>query len=83
VYESCTSAGFSGPIRHFRPLKSLQPTDSECVVLIVVRAHAGEPSFVFNRLQNSVYELCTDADSTSPSILFRFQRALIPDEPEH
>jgi dienelactone hydrolase len=28
VYELCTSDGFSGPMRHFRPLKSLQLIDS-------------------------------------------------------
>jgi hypothetical protein len=49
----------------------------------VVRAHAGEPSFVFKRLQNSVYELCTDADLTSPFILLSFQTALIPNPPGH
>jgi len=65
VYELCTSGGFSGPIRHFRPLKSLQVIDSALLNVIVVRAHAGEPFFVFNQLQNSVYELCTDADLTS------------------
>jgi len=77
VYELCTSGGFSGPIRHFRPLNTLQLTHSALVTVIVVRAHAGEPSLVFKRLQNCVYELCTNADLTSPFILFSFQTALI------
>jgi hypothetical protein len=34
-------------------------------MVIVVRAHAGEPPFVFNRLLLSVYGSCTDADFTS------------------
>jgi hypothetical protein len=48
VYELCTSDGFSGPTRHFRPLKRLQLTHSAIVVFIVVRIHAGEPSCTFN-----------------------------------
>ena len=51
MYELCTSDGISGPIRHFRPLKSLQVTDSALVKVIVVRIHAGEPHFCFNSLE--------------------------------
>jgi len=43
MYELRTSGGFSSPIRHFRPLKALQVTESKLFMLIVVRAHAGEP----------------------------------------
>ena len=32
----------------------------------MVRPHPGEPSFVFKRLQNCVYELCTNADLNIP-----------------
>jgi hypothetical protein len=45
VYELRTSGGFSGPIRHFRPLRILQLIDSTLLNLIVVRIHAGEPNF--------------------------------------
>src|SRR5215471_2493223 len=83
VFELCTSDGFSGPTRHFRPLKRLQLTHSAIVVFIVVRAHAGEPPFVLNRLQISVYELCTDGKLTSSFGLFSFCRAVIRSKPEH
>ena len=65
MYELCTSGGFSGPTRHFRPLKALQLTDSAFLKVIVVRAHAGEPPLIFSHLAISVYELCTDAELTS------------------
>jgi len=52
-------------------------------MVIVVRAHAGEPSFVFKRLPISVHEFCTDTDLTSPFILLSFHTTLIPDLPEH
>jgi len=64
LYELCTSDGFSGPIRHFRPLNTLQLTDSTSLKVIVVRAHAGEPPFLFSWLAISVYELCTSTDLT-------------------
>jgi hypothetical protein len=51
--------------------------------LIVVRAHAGEPPFVFRYLEIFVYELRTDADLTSRFCLFNLHRALIPDVPGH
>ena len=65
AYELCTSAGFSGPIRHSRLLQTLQVTDSSQVKVIMVLAHAGEPPFVSKTLCVSVYELCTDGDLTS------------------
>jgi hypothetical protein len=46
VYELCTSGGFSGLFRHFRPLKALQFTDSAWVAIIVVRILAGEPPLI-------------------------------------
>jgi len=52
VYELCTSAGFSGPFRHFRPLRILQLTDFTLLMVIVVRIHAGEPPFSFSTLED-------------------------------
>ena len=49
VYQSRTSAGFSGPTQHFRPLRTLQHTHSAWVVVIVVRIHAREPDHQFQR----------------------------------
>jgi hypothetical protein len=49
----------------------------------VVRIHAGEPPFVLNRLQISVYEFCTDGKLTSSFGLFSFCRAVIRNKPEH
>jgi hypothetical protein len=45
----------------------------------VIRVHAGEPFFVFNQLQVSMYGLRTDGKSASSFGLFTFPRALIPD----
>jgi hypothetical protein len=52
-------------------------------MVIVVRAHAGEPPFGFNQLRIPVYELRTDGELTSPFGLLIFCRALIPSEPEY
>jgi len=49
----------------------------------MIRAHAGEPSFVFKWLQISVYELRTDGELTSSFDLLAFHAAWIPSEREH
>ena len=48
-----------------------------------IRAHAGEPPFIFKHFEIFVYRLRTDTDLTSPLDFCRLRRALIPIQSEH
>ena len=49
----------------------------------MIRAHAGEPPFIFKHFEIFVYRLRTDTDLTSPFDFCRLRRALIPIQSEH